>query len=125
MQLDQFFGTQVGAAVATFELPSLELARIAPIPYDGGTFYGGGAVYDGGYLYAYGWQAADCLFCAGHLGLARVREDLVQVPSRVGSAPRAGRGRVIHARRGPCSVTRRASPTYSPTTTASCWSPSR
>jgi hypothetical protein len=81
MQLNQFFGTQVGAAVATFELPSLEFARIAPIPFDGGTFYGGGAVYDGGYLYAYGWQDADCLFCAGHLGLARVREDLVQVPS--------------------------------------------
>jgi hypothetical protein len=81
MRLDQFFGTQIGAAVATFELPSLQLARLTPIPFDGRNFYGGGAVYDGGYLYAYAWQNPGCTFCAGHLALARVAEDLVQVPT--------------------------------------------
>ena len=42
------FGNPVGAAVATFDLPSLTLARITPVPFPAKRFYGSGAVYDGG-----------------------------------------------------------------------------
>ena len=54
--LDRPFGRPVGAAVAVFDLPSLQLAAIHPIPFNAGRIYGGGAAYDNGYLYAYASQ---------------------------------------------------------------------
>jgi hypothetical protein len=80
--LDGAFGTGVGAAIATFELPSLELARITPIPFSPSRVLGSGLVYDGGYLYAYGSHRKSCAFCfRGDVYLGRVREELVGVPS--------------------------------------------
>ncbi|HEX5094572.1 MAG TPA: hypothetical protein VFX21_01100, partial [Acidimicrobiia bacterium] len=79
---DNIFGTQVGAAIATFELPSLELARIASVPWTPGRSYGSGAVYDGGYLYSFGSQRPNCDFCfAADMYVARVPEDQLQAPS--------------------------------------------
>ena len=40
--LDRPFGRPVGAALAVFDLPSLQLAAIHPIPFDAGRIYGGG-----------------------------------------------------------------------------------
>jgi hypothetical protein len=80
--LDNIFGTAVGAAVATFELPSLELARISPIPVDPRRIFGAGAVADGGYLYMYASQHPGCVLCfSGDVYVARVPEPLVQVPT--------------------------------------------
>jgi hypothetical protein len=79
--LDRPFGRPVGAAVAVFDLPSLQLAAIHPIPFAARRIYGAGAVYDNGYLYAYASQAGTCGLCfAGSMYVARVREDLVGVP---------------------------------------------
>ena len=64
-----------GSAVAAFELPRSELARIAPVPFSAKRIYGNGAVYDGGYIYTYASQAATCAFCfAGDMYVARVPE---------------------------------------------------
>ncbi len=82
LRLDNMWGTPLGSAVATFELPSLELARIASVPFHPARIFGSGAVYDGGYLYAYGSQRRSCLFCfAGDLYVARVPEDSLQMPA--------------------------------------------
>jgi hypothetical protein len=80
--LERPWGRAVGSAVATFELPSLELARIANVPFHPERVLGSGAVYDNGYLYSYGSQLPGCAFCfAGDVFLGRVPEDLVSVPS--------------------------------------------
>ena len=80
--LDRPFGRPVGAAVAVFTLPSLQLAAIHPIPFAARRIYGAGAVYDNGYLYAYASERGTCGLCfAGSMYVARVREDLVGVPS--------------------------------------------
>jgi hypothetical protein len=93
--LDRPFGRPVGAAVATFALPSLALARVTTVPFAGRfasrRVYGAGAVYDSGYLYAYASQRGECELCfAGDLYLARVPEDRVADPNawryRAGSA---------------------------------------
>ena len=80
--LNQPFGTPVGAAVATFDLPSLQLARITEIPFDPKRAYGAGAVYDNGYLYVYGSQQQSCDLCfAGDMYEARVPESQVNLMS--------------------------------------------
>ena len=76
------FGTSVGAAVAAFDLPSLKLARLTPIPWMEKRVFGGGAVYDGGYVYTYASQGRTCGFCfAGDMYVARVPESQIMVPS--------------------------------------------
>ncbi len=80
--LEPPWGRAVGSAVATFELPSLELGRIANVPFHPERVLGSGAVYDNGYLYSYGSQLPGCVFCfAGDVFIGRVPEDLVSVPS--------------------------------------------
>jgi hypothetical protein len=75
------FGNAVGAAVATFELPSLRLARMTPIPFSARRIFGSGAVADGGYIYTYASQSRSCAFCfAGDMYVARVPEQQIQVP---------------------------------------------
>src|SRR5439155_529747 len=75
------FGRSVGSAVATFDLPSLALARITTIPFRASGVLGIGAVYEAGYIYAYSSRLASCAFCfAGSLYVARVRESQIQVP---------------------------------------------
>jgi hypothetical protein len=75
------FGTSLGASVAEFDLPSLKLARLTPIPWIAQRVFGQGAVYDGGYIYAYASQARTCAFCfAGDLYVARVPESQIMVP---------------------------------------------
>jgi hypothetical protein len=85
MRLDSTFGTPLGSAVATFELPSLQLARLTPAPFASLTpsrVYGTGAVYDGGYLYMYASQAQTCSLCfSGDLYVARVPENKVHDPA--------------------------------------------
>jgi hypothetical protein len=76
------FGTSVGAAVAAFDLPSLKLSRLTPIPWMAKRVFGGGAVYDGGYVYTYASQGLTCGFCfAGDMYVARVPESQIMVPS--------------------------------------------
>ncbi len=76
------FGTSVGAAVAAFDLPSLKLSRLTPIPWMEKRVFGEGAVYDGGYVYTYASQARTCGFCfAGDMYVARVPESQIMVPS--------------------------------------------
>jgi len=76
------FGRPVGAAVAVFDLPSLQLARITEIPFATNRIFGLGAVYDGGYLYTYASQQETCRFCfAGDMYIARVPETAIQTPS--------------------------------------------
>ncbi len=82
LYLDNPFGTPVGSAVATFELPSLELARIVDTPFTPDRIFGSGAVYDDGFLYVYGSHRESCAFCfAGDMYVARVPETLVQDPT--------------------------------------------
>jgi len=79
--LDTRFGRPVGAAVAAFDLPSLELARITAIPFAAKRIYGVGAIYDGDYLFVYASQAGTCPLCfAGDMYLARVRESRIAEP---------------------------------------------
>ncbi len=76
------FGISLGSAVAEFDLPSLELARITPIPWMVNRVFGNGAVYDSGYLYAYAPQSRTCPYCfAGDMYVARVPESQVMVPT--------------------------------------------
>jgi hypothetical protein len=76
------FGTSVGAAVAAFDLPSLQLARLTPIPWTAKRVFGGGAVYDGGYVYTYASQGRTCGFCfSDDMYVARVPESQIMVPS--------------------------------------------
>jgi hypothetical protein len=76
------FGTPVGAAVATFALPSLELARITKVPFPKKRFYGSGVVYDGGYLYAYASQPLSCTYCfANDMYASRIRESKLHDPT--------------------------------------------
>ncbi|HEV7525059.1 MAG TPA: hypothetical protein VGP92_08840 [Acidimicrobiia bacterium] len=76
------FGRSLGAAVAVFDLPSLRLARISPIPWSPKRVFGSGAVYDGGYIYAYAPQQRTCGFCfAGDMYVGRVPENQINVPS--------------------------------------------
>ena len=80
--LDNPFGTPVGSAVASFNLPSLTLARITPIPFKSPHVFGIGAVYDGGYVYTYASQGNTCKFCfAGDLFVARARESNIWSPA--------------------------------------------
>ena len=80
--LDTTFGTSVGAAVAEFDLPSLELARLTPIPWTAPRVFGGGAVYDGGYIYTYASQRRTCAFCfSSDMYVARVPDSRIQVSS--------------------------------------------
>jgi hypothetical protein len=79
--LNSTFGTSVGNAVAEFDLPSLELARITTIPWSANRVFGGGAVYDGGYVYTYASQRLTCAFCfSGDMYVARVPEAQMMVP---------------------------------------------
>jgi hypothetical protein len=76
------FGTSLGAAVAAFDLPSLKLARITPIPWMATRVFGNGAVYDGGYIYAYAPQKRTCAFCfSADMYVARVPESQITDPS--------------------------------------------
>jgi hypothetical protein len=76
------FGRSLGAAVAAFDLPSLQLARITAIPWNAKRVFGGGAVYDDGYVYTYASQLRTCAFCfASDMYVARVPEDQITVPS--------------------------------------------
>ena len=77
------FGDVRGAAVATFELPSLRLARLTQIPlYSSKRVFGNGAVLDGGYLYTYASHLPTCAFCfSADMYVARVPEQQIQVPS--------------------------------------------
>jgi len=88
---DSTFGTSLGAAVAVFELPSLQLARLTPIPWMAQRVFGSGAVYDSGYIYAYASQMRTCAFCfASDMYVARVPETQIMVPGawRYRSGPR-------------------------------------
>jgi hypothetical protein len=76
------FGNPVSAAVAIFDLPSLQLARIVSIPFAPGRIFGQGAVYDDGYIYTYASQGHGCRFCfSSDMYVARVREMQIQDPS--------------------------------------------
>ena len=76
------FGSSVGAAVAEFDLPSLKLARLTPIPWTAKRVFGSGAVYDGGYLYTYASQMRTCAFCfSSDMYVARVPESQIMVPT--------------------------------------------
>jgi hypothetical protein len=79
--LNKPFGTSLGAAVAVFELPSLQLARIWPIPWTAQRVYGSSAVYDGGFIYAYASQRETCAMCfSSDLYVARVPESKIAQP---------------------------------------------
>jgi hypothetical protein len=79
--LNRPFGTGLSAAVAEFDLPSVKLARIVPMPWTPARGYGGGAVYDGGYLYAYASQGKSCAGClSSDLYVARVPESRIGQP---------------------------------------------
>jgi hypothetical protein len=89
--LDNMWGTPVGSAVATFELPSLQLAAIHEAPFMAKRVFGAGGVYDGGYVYAYASQARACGLCfTADMYVARVAEDRMHDPAawryRSGSA---------------------------------------
>ena len=75
----------MGAAVAAFDLPSLQLARDHDRSRSGApACLGVGAVYDGGYLYAYASQRRTCAFCfAGDIYVARVPESQIAGAERV------------------------------------------
>jgi hypothetical protein len=76
------FGTSLGSAVAAFDLPSLKLARLTPIPWMAQRVFGDGAVYDGGYVYTYAPQRRTCAFCfTSDMYVARVPESQIMVPS--------------------------------------------
>jgi hypothetical protein len=76
------FGRAVGAAVASFDLPSLQLARVTEIPFIRNRVYGAGAVADGGYIYAYASQARTCALCfANDMYIARVPENQIANPN--------------------------------------------
>jgi len=78
LYLDRVFGTSLGASVAEFDLATLKLARIVPIPWTAARVFGVGAVYDGGYLYAYASQRETCAFCfSSDLYVARVPENRI------------------------------------------------
>lgn len=84
------FGASLGAVVAEFDLPSLKLARLTPIPWMAKRVFGNGAVYDGGYIYTYAPQTRTCPFCfASDMYAARVPENQIMVPSawRYASGP--------------------------------------
>jgi hypothetical protein len=82
LTLGDGFGTSLGAVVAEFDLPSLNLARITPVPWTSNRVYGAGAVYDGGYVYAYASQPRTCAYCfSSDLYLARVPADQLTSPS--------------------------------------------
>ena len=82
IRLNSTFGTSLGASVAVFDLPSLKLARLTPIPWIPQRVFGQGAVYDGGYIYTYAPQARTCPFCfASDMYVARVPESQIMVPS--------------------------------------------
>jgi ribosomal protein L24E len=91
LYLDRPFGTGLSAAVAVFDLPSVSLARIMPIPWTRTRGYGGAAVYDGGYIYVYASQGKNCAMClSSDLYVARVPESRIGEPAawryRAGSA---------------------------------------
>ncbi len=76
------FGTSLGSALAEFDLPSLKLARLTPIPWMAKRVFGNGAVYDNGYVYTYAPQARTCAFCfASDMYVARVPDSQIMVPS--------------------------------------------
>ena len=103
---DPPFGRSLGAAVATFDLPSLQLARITPIPWNAKRVFGGGAVYDGGYVYTYASQLRTCAFCfASDMYVARCPESQIMVPSAWRF--RAGAGWVADINRGEARAARR------------------
>jgi hypothetical protein len=78
--LNRPFGTPVGESVAVFDLPSLRLARLVPVPFLANRIFGGGAVYDGGYIYTYASQRP-CKNCfAADMYVARVPESQVGDP---------------------------------------------
>lgn len=82
LRLDTTFGTSLGASVAEFDLPSLQLARITPIPWSAARVFGSGAVYDGGYVYTYASQRRTCAFCfSSDMYVARVPDSELMVPS--------------------------------------------
>jgi hypothetical protein len=73
------FGTPVSAAVAIFDLPSLQLARIVSIPFAPKRIYGQGAIYDDGYIYMYAAQRQSCAMCfSSDMYVARVRDTQIQ-----------------------------------------------
>jgi hypothetical protein len=79
--LNKPFGTSLGAVVAVFDLPSLQLARIWRIPWTAQRVFGSAAVYDDGYLYAYAPQQQTCSMCfASDLYVARVPESQIAEP---------------------------------------------
>ena len=79
---DSGFGTSRGASVAEFDLPSLKLARLVPIPWSAERVFGSGAIYDGGYVYTYASQRRTCAFCfAGDMYVARVPDSQLMDPS--------------------------------------------
>ncbi len=91
MLLNTTFGTSLGAAVAEFDLPSLALARITPIPWMANRVFGGGAIYDGGYVYTYASQMRTCAFCfAGDMYVARVPDTQIMDPSAWRYSSRGG-----------------------------------
>jgi hypothetical protein len=76
------FGQPISAAVAVFDLPSLQLARIVSIPFAPKRIYGQGAIYDDGYIYTYAAQRQSCGMCfSSDMFVARVRETQIQDPS--------------------------------------------
>jgi hypothetical protein len=82
LTLGDGFGTSLGAVVAEFNLPSLTLTRISPIPWMPHRVYGSGAVYDGGYVYAYASQPRTCTYCfSSDLYVARVPASQLTVAS--------------------------------------------
>jgi hypothetical protein len=82
LYLDVPFGRPVSAAVAIFDLPSLQLARIVSIPFAPNRIFGQGAVYDDGYIYTYAAQKHSCMFCfSSDMYVARVHEAQMQDPS--------------------------------------------
>jgi hypothetical protein len=79
LYLTSTFGHPISAAVAVFDLPSLQLARIVSIPFAPNRIFGQGAVYDDGYIYTYTAWKHSCTFCfSSDMYVARVRESQIQ-----------------------------------------------
>ncbi len=118
------FGNPVGAAVATFDLPSLTLARITPVPFPKKRFYGSGAVYDGGYLYAYASQPRSCTFCfANDMYASRIQESKLHDPKAWEYRTATGwSGTTRRASRAPPPGSPRTSPAASSWRTCRRWS---
>jgi len=119
MLLNTTFGTSLGSAVAEFDLPSLNLARITPIPWMANRVFGPAPSMTAATCTRMRPQMRTCAFCfAGDMYVARVPESQIMLPTAWRYSSRASWVTDVHAATAVLRP-RSAIPTCSPTATAS------